>query len=712
MKYRNALLTLILLLSMGACSSEDYFSDELTVSTETEITEIVATIDELQYEATGTRTTITMGEFNSNSIQLVWAEKDTIGIYPTEGDQLSFPIVEGIGTNKCTFNGGGWALKSSTSYKAYSPFNRAYYYKKSNGLPISMLGQTQVGNGNSDHLGKYDLQIAKGKTPTSGKISFEFKHQVCFIRMDLKAPVAATWKSVKLESNALFTTEASMDIASETPILTATSTANSVTLDLENVSTQRGEIITAYMTVLPVDFTGKILNVTLINDKGEKFKTNAVIANDYRNFKAGYARWITANDFPTEKPYLTFTADFMQTLTMTKAVESLEYSVNGGAWTTLGTTTVTFGGDYGDLRLRGKSKTGTATGTANDFENYYSTIKFGTNALVDCYGNIRSLIDYTSCGEAYIDNVFTANAKFCYLFKDCTVLKSAPILNFTYLAKSCFYGMFYGCSNLTTPPTLPATNLTSGCYAYMFFKCEKLATAPKLPAKSLTYSPWCYQYMFSHCNSLITTPELPAWELSTECYRNMFAYCKNLTETPKSLAGRLSDGCYHGMFAGCTSLSIAPELPETVLAEGCYYAMFEGCTNLSVAPKLPATALANYCYQEMFNNTALTSAPQLPATTLKTGCYSRMFQGCKNLTTAPELPATKLENVCYEKMFEYCINLKNVTMLATDISAYKSLSNWLSNVSSSGTFTKDKDMTSLPEGSNGIPNGWIVVDSE
>lgn len=61
MKYRNALLTPILLLSMGACSSEDYFSDELTVSTETEIIEIVATIDELQYEDTGTRTTITMG---------------------------------------------------------------------------------------------------------------------------------------------------------------------------------------------------------------------------------------------------------------------------------------------------------------------------------------------------------------------------------------------------------------------------------------------------------------------------------------------------------------------------------------------------------------------------------------------------------------------------------------------------------------------------
>lgn len=689
MKYWGNLLALILLLSMGACSSEEILSDEPTVGTETEITEIVATIDELQYEDANTRTAVTMGEFNSNSIDLVWAEKDTIGIYPTEGDQLSFPIVEGVGTSRCTFNGGGWALKSSTSYKAYSPFNRSYYYRKSNELPVSMLGQKQVGNGNSEHLGKYDLQIANGKTPVSGKISFGFKHQVCFIRMDLKAPVAATWKSIKLESNALFTTEVSMDIISENPTLTAISTANSVTLDLDDVITQRGEVITAYMTVLPVDFTDKMLNVVLINDKGQKFKTKAVIANDYRNFKAGYARWITANDFPTERPYLTFTADYMQTLTMTRAVETLEYSLNGGEWITLGTTTVTFGGDYGDLRLRGTSKTGTATGTTNYSGEYYSTIKFGTSAFVNCFGDIRSLIDYTSCNEAYIDNVFTANAKFCYLFKDCTVLKSAPVLYSNHvinIADYCFYGMFYGCSNLVTPPALPSVNLSNGCYAYMFYKCEQLATAPKLPATSLTYSSECYKSMFAHCNSLIAAPDLPAWELSIDCYENMFLCCKYLM--------------------------YAPELPATKLSAYCYAGMFSNCVNLFKAPKLPATILAEGCYADMFSHTAIMSAPQLPANYLKARCYERMFQGCENLSESPQLSATKLVGGCYAKMFEGCINLRNVTMLATDIDVKTGLSDWLSNVSSSGTFTKAKDMTSLPEGSSGIPNGWTVIDKE
>jgi len=49
-------------------------------------------------------------------------------------------------------------------------------------------------------------------------------------------------------------------------------------------------------------------------------------------------------------------------------------------------------------------------------------------------------------------------------------------------------------------------------------------------------------------------------------------------------------------------------------------------------------------------------------------------------------------------------------MLATDISATNCLGGWVSNVSSTGTFVKNPAMTSLPNGINGIPNGWTVVD--
>jgi hypothetical protein len=37
---------------------------------------------------------------------------------------------------------------------------------------------------------------------------------------------------------------------------------------------------------------------------------------------------------------------------------------------------------------------------------------------------------------------------------------------------------------------------------------------------------------------------------------------------------------------------------------------------------------------------------------------------------------------------------------------------WLSGVSSTGTFTKAPTMESLPSGASGIPTGWSVVDYE
>lgn len=297
MKHRIQFLALVLSLGMGACSSDETIEkEEQHFNNDSEIKEIVAVVGTFDTEGLGSRTTITMGE--STIEKPVWAKNDTIGIYPTTGDQLSFPIVSGVGTSTCTFDGGGWALKSSTSYTAYSPFNRAYYYKEVDELPVSMLGQKQIGNGSTTHMGKYDLQIAKGTTPDSGKVKFQFQHQVCFVRMDLTAPIAATWKSITLESDALFTTEAMMDLSLETPTVTPTSTSNSIVLELEDVTTTSSDLsIVAYMILLPVDLTDKSLTITLIDSEDQTYTTEASITSTNHNFGAAKARWITADDF-------------------------------------------------------------------------------------------------------------------------------------------------------------------------------------------------------------------------------------------------------------------------------------------------------------------------------------------------------------------------------------------------------------------------------
>ena len=131
--------------------------------------------------------------------------------------------------------------------------------------------------------------------------------------------------------------------------------------------------------------------------------------------------------------------------------EYFEYSVGDGEWVQFKKTveSIPFGGTLGSLRLRGKSRMGTASSI-----NKYSKIEFTTEkSPVDCTGDIRTLIDY----ENYAD-VNTANAMFCKLFNGNKQLRTAPSLPATTLADCCYGEMFSGCSNLSSV-TMLATNI-------------------------------------------------------------------------------------------------------------------------------------------------------------------------------------------------------------------------------------------------------------
>ena len=161
-------------------------------------------------------------------------------------------------------------------------------------------------------------------------------------------------------------------------------------------------------------------------------------------------------------PYVTFTADEEQTFKMTTnenyKITRLEYSVNGGDWITVTEDSrVNFGAEDGDLRLRGKNPDGTATNSS-----LYSTIAFiNDNVNVACTGDIRTLLDW----EKY-KTVDTSKARFCSLFKDCSVLTSAPELPATTLALICYYSMFSGCKKLSTVTMLAPSGQITSSYAF------------------------------------------------------------------------------------------------------------------------------------------------------------------------------------------------------------------------------------------------------
>ena len=243
-----------------------------------------------------------------------------------------------------------------------------------------------------------------------------------------------------------------------------------------------------------------------------------------------------------ERPdYLTFTADAYQYFRMACTGEyelsGLEYSVNFGEWKkyTSGTS-VTFGGKYGDLRLRGTNVTGTA-----ENEKKYATINLSRDVKVKCTGDIRTLLDYND-----YKNVNTANARFCYLF--------------------------YKCAALTSVPKLPAKDLADRCYHNMFAECTAIEKAPELPATKL--KEYCYYCMFDGCTALTEVPDLPAEDLPEQCYHWMFLGCKELVKGPKISAATISQYSCYGMFSSCAKLSsVALLMPNDEIEKNVRYGL-------------------------------------------------------------------------------------------------------------------------------------------
>ena len=283
-------------------------------------------------------------------------------------------------------------------------------------------------------------------------------------------------------------------------------TAPFLTLEVEDGTSKTTETL----TTTPSFVAGNSYTYQLKVGKN-KVSVSGITVADWEN------TGIITNNGKAEQiiPYVTFTADGDQTFKMTTervyTISGLEYSVKDGEWTpVVANTEVPFGGDKGDLRLRGKNPNGTAKDNSN-----YSNIRFtNEDVKVACTGDIRTLLNWK-----YYDTVDTKNARFCWLFSCCSVLTSAPVLPATTLASYCYYNMFNCCTSLESAPVLPATTLASNCYYEMFYGCTSLTSAPELPAEKLSQE--CYKYMFRRCTKLSTVTMLA----SSDQITNRFYCC-------------------------------------------------------------------------------------------------------------------------------------------------------------------------------------------
>ena len=254
-----------------------------------------------------------MVDVSASGVSFKWNVNDTVGIFPNKGDQVSFAMDGGTETNTATFSGGGWALKSSATYAAYYPYN--FYNRDLTKIPVSYAGQTQIGNNNTDHIGKYDFMAASVATPSNGAVAFDMQHLGCLVQLNINVPNAGELSSVTLTADeAVFVEKGFVDLTTNAPAITAETTTNTMTIKLKDVSANESEeSITVYFMLAPANMTNNTITATITDLAGNEETIDVATSN----FQAGkaYRKTITATTVPTAIPhYKVTTAGTLSTL--------------------------------------------------------------------------------------------------------------------------------------------------------------------------------------------------------------------------------------------------------------------------------------------------------------------------------------------------------------------------------------------------------------
>lgn len=297
-KYIIKTIGLTFIVAMMASCSQEITSELVNhESTKDEVKTLCASIGNFKSEMMGevdfsagsmaanapqTKSTI-VTDINGD-LQLVWSDKDTLGIFPSSGYQVPFPLGSEAGDKSATFDGGGWGLKTDGVYSAYTPLIGNFYLKKDN-IPLILLTQTQNGNGSYEHLNKYDYMAAVNATVNqSGGVEFNFEHLVAILHMQIKMPKGGVYKYVILETSDKFTTEAKLDLSDGSVTMTKQSPIQAMKLENVNVTeSENGYVLEIYMSILPADLTDKVLYTKIFDEDNICYSTTM----QAKNFEAG-----------------------------------------------------------------------------------------------------------------------------------------------------------------------------------------------------------------------------------------------------------------------------------------------------------------------------------------------------------------------------------------------------------------------------------------
>lgn len=169
-------------------------------------------------------------------------------------------------------------------------------------------------------------------------------------------------------------------------------------------------------------------------------------------------------------------------------------------------------------------------------------------------------------------------------------------------------------------------------------------------------------------------------------------------ENLKVVSTTLYQSSFNGIFRDCSNLQKAPDLSiPTTLAQETYSSMFEGCTSMSQPPAvLSATTAVLTSYKRMF-------------------CMNRNSKVTTQMTKSPIMIGNFGSETGVTKDFQVFKGNGSLTEVkcfwTNDSGSFGGLSEWMSNVSSSGTFYKRSSQT-FQQNPGGIPTTWTIVNDD
>lgn len=228
--------------------------------------------------------------WGDSKLAFTWAEGENVVVFG-DGDAAMFRTVT-AGAAESKLESKGFKLQDGVSYYACIPAYTMGFNASVSAVPVSFTGQRQLANNNSDHLKYYDYACASAtKAEGTNALSFELKNQVSWIVLEHNFASAAenvVSFSISCADADCFAASGSLDVTNST--FTAQKMAGEIKLALgeeggTGLSFQAGETFRGFITVAPVDLTGKTLAIKAnladgtVLDLGTIAADGAIVAN-------------------------------------------------------------------------------------------------------------------------------------------------------------------------------------------------------------------------------------------------------------------------------------------------------------------------------------------------------------------------------------------------------------------------------------------------